>query len=104
MNVLPADLATPHCIAASHPLLYHYTGEHAFRSIVLNNTLWATNFEDLIDATEFRHMRAPLAEELGERFIPAVEAFARRGQWEADSVLRQGGVGPGARKAGKRVL
>jgi hypothetical protein len=91
-------------IAATHPLLYHYTREHAFRSIVLNNTFWATYFQDLNDATEFRHMRTPLAEELGERFIPAVEAFARRGTWEADTVRRQGGVTSGARAVGKRLM
>jgi hypothetical protein len=103
-ETLTADVAAPSSIAASHPLLYHYTREHAFRSIVLNNTLWATAFEDLNDSSAFRHMRAPLAEMLGERFIPAVEAFSARGQWEADVVRRQGGVGPGARKAGKRVM
>jgi hypothetical protein len=99
-----ADIAAPQSIAASHPLLYHYTREHAFRSIVLNNTLWTTSFEDLNDSTEFRRMRAPLAEKLGERFVPAVEAFSGRGQWETDAVRRQGGVEPGARKAGKRVM
>ena len=99
-----ADLAAPPSIAAAHPLLYHYTREHAFRSIVLNNTFWTTYFEDLNDSTEFRHARAPLAEKLGERLIPVVEAFSRRGQWEADAVRRQGGVASGARKAGKLVM
>lgn len=91
-------------ISESHPRLYHYTGEHAFKSIVQNNTLWGTYFEDLNDATEFRRLRTPLAHELGERFIPAVEAFAKRGTWEADTVRRNGDVTNGARTIGKRLM
>src|SRR4051812_18230345 len=91
-------------ISESHPRLYHYTGEHAFKSIVQNSTLWGTYFEDLSDATAFRHLRTPLADELGERFIPAVEAFAKRGTWEADTVRRNGGVTRSARTIGKRLM
>jgi hypothetical protein len=29
-------------IAADHPRLYHYTGGHAFKSIIKNNTFWGT--------------------------------------------------------------
>src|SRR3954467_10123399 len=101
----PPQASTPTPgISESHPRLYHYTGEHAFKSIVQNSTLWGTYFEDLNDATEFRHLRAPLAHELGERFIPAVEAFAKRGTWEADTVRRNGGVTNGARTIGKRAM
>ncbi len=67
------------------------------KSIVQNNTLWGTYFEDLNDAAEFRRLRTPLAHELGERFIPAVEAFAKRGTWEADTVRRSGDVTNSAR-------
>jgi hypothetical protein len=91
-------------IASDRPRLYHYTGGHAFKSIIKNNTFWGTYFEDLNDATEFRHMREPLAEELGERCIPVVESFAKRGTWEAEAVRRHGGVAPGARKVGKSLM
>jgi len=104
-----SDVTTPPApgnasLADTHPRLYHYTGEHAFKSIVQNNTLWGTYFEDLNDSTEFKHIRTPLAEELGERFIPVVEAFAKRGSWEADTVRRNGGVTSGARTVGKRLM
>jgi hypothetical protein len=49
-------------------------------------------------------MREPLAEELGERFIPVVETFANRGTWEAEAVRRLGGVAPSARKVGKSLM
>lgn len=96
--------APPPSLADSHPRLYHYTGEHAFKSIVQNNTLWGTYFDDLNDSTEFKHIRTPLAEELGERFIPVVEAFAKRGSWETDTVRRNGGVISGAHTVGKRLM
>jgi hypothetical protein len=101
MTVLTASHAETQSVTIAHPLLYHYTREHAFRSIVKNNTLWATYFEDLNDSTEFRHMRTPLAEELGERSVPVVEAFSKRGQWQADTVRRHGGVAPAARMLSK---
>jgi len=90
--------------ADSHPRLYHYTGEHAFRSIVGTNTLWATYFEDLNDASEFKVLRTPLAEELGDRFISTVEAFAKRGGWQAETVRSQGGVRPAAAGLGKILM
>ena len=105
---MPAELPffasdTP-SIAESHPRLYHYTGEYAFRSIVRNNTLWGTYFDDLNDAREFQQMRPTLAAEMGERLIQVVETFARRGIWESDTVRRHGGVVHAARLLGTRVM
>lgn len=91
-------------IAETHPRLYHYTGRQAFQSIVVNNTLWGTYFEDLNDATEFRHLRGPLAEELGERFIPTVKSFAKKGGWRAQTVRAQGGVKNAAAGLGKMLM
>lgn len=102
--VLTVSQAETQSVAPAHPLLYHYTRVHAFRSIVLNNAFWATYFEDLNDSTEFRHMRAPLAEELGERFIPVVDAFSKQGSWQADTVRREGGVASAARTRGKAMM
>jgi hypothetical protein len=63
-------------LAASHPRLYHYTGAHAFRSIVMRNSLWSTYYENLNDATEFRHTREPLAKVMADRFQPMIETLA----------------------------
>jgi hypothetical protein len=90
--------------ADAHPRLYHYTGEHAFKSIVGNNTLWATYFEDLNDASEFKVLRTPLAEELGFRFISTVEAFANRGGWQAETIRSKGGVRSAAAELGKILM
>ena len=85
--------------AASHPRLYHYTDAHAFRSIVMGNSLWGTYYEDLNDATEFRHMREPLAKVLVDRFQPVIEALAAANP-EANEMIRKDG---GTRRAAERV-
>jgi hypothetical protein len=94
----------PVSVAAKHPLLYHYTGTHAFRSIVAGNSIWGTYFEDLNDSTEFRHMREPLAKEMGERLVPVIERFAQSGDRERDAVRRAGGVSNGAATAAQRLM
>jgi hypothetical protein len=102
--VPPDSLNITPSIAAQHPRLYHYTNAHSFRSIVTGNTFWGTYFEDLNNATEFRHMHGPLGEELGKRCVPIVEAFSKRGTWEADIVRRHGGVSSSSRKVGKSLV
>src|SRR5580704_11680301 len=87
------------CLSASHPRLYHYTDAHAFRSIVMRNSLWSTYYEDLNDATEFRHMREPLAKVMADRFQPAIETLADANP-AAKEVIRNDG---GSRRAAERV-
>ena len=67
---VPAVATETKSIAAEHPLLWHYTDLHAFRSIVAGNAIWGTFFDDLSDSVEFRHMREPLAKGMSERLHP----------------------------------
>jgi hypothetical protein len=82
-----------------HPRLYHYTNTHAFRSIVMGNSLWSTYYEDLNDATEFRHMREPLAKAMAERFEPIIEGLANANPTAKEIIRKDGGT----RHAAKRV-
>ena len=86
-------------LAESHPRLYHYTDAHAFRSIVMRNSLWSTYYENLNDATELRHMREPLAKVMADRFQPVIETLADANP-DAKEVIRNDG---GSRRAAERV-
>ncbi|MGA8498600.1 MAG: DUF2971 domain-containing protein [Xanthobacteraceae bacterium] len=86
-------------LAANHPLLYHYTNAHAFRSIVMRNSLWSTYYENLNDATEFQRMREPLAKVMADRFQPMIETLADANP-TAKEVIRNDG---GSRRAAERV-
>jgi hypothetical protein len=89
--------------AATHPRLYHYTNTHSFRSILMGNSLWSTHYEDLNDATEFRHMREPLAKAMAERFEPVVEGLANANA-SAKELIRNDGGTPRAAKRIARIL
>ncbi len=99
------DVATEtESIATKHPLLWHYTDLHAFKSIVAGNAIWGTLFEDLNDSSEFRRMREPLTKEMGERFIPLIATFARSGDRQQAAVRIAGGVTHGAATAAQRLM
>jgi hypothetical protein len=101
---VPAVATETKSIAAEHPLLWHYTDLHAFKSIVAGNAIWGTFFDDLNDSVEFRHMREPLAKGMGERLIPLIEKFEQSGVRERDTVRIAGGVSRGAAAAAQRLM
>jgi hypothetical protein len=86
-------------VTTTHPRLYHYTGEHAFRSIVGGNSLWSTYFEDMNDASEFRHMRKPLDQAMADRFVPVIEVLANANPDAREEIRKDGGT----RRAAERV-
>jgi hypothetical protein len=85
-------------LANVHPQLYHYTGRASLALIVATNSLWATYFEHLNDATEFQHMCGPLGLHLPDRLIPKIEALAHSSAAFKAAVQRAGGVRPGAER------
>ena len=95
----PKEGERPVSLAATHPRLYHYTDAHAFRSIVRGNSLWGTYYEDLNDATEFRHMPEPLAKVMADRFQPVIETLAEANLGAKEAVRKEGGM----RRAGQRA-
>jgi hypothetical protein len=54
-------------LAAEHPELHHYTTERGLAGILATETIWATHFSDLNDASEVKFMREPLARVLTDR-------------------------------------
>ncbi len=53
---------------SSHPELHHYTTFAGLEGIVRSNTIWASHFSDLNDATEVILLREPLVRALTENF------------------------------------
>jgi hypothetical protein len=99
----PKEGERPVSLAATHARLYHYTDAHAFRSIVRGNSLWGTYYEDLNDATEFRHMREPLAKVMADRFQPVIEMLAEANLGAKEAVRKEGGTRRAAQRAARIV-
>jgi hypothetical protein len=57
------------CLLTEHPELHHYTTYGGLTGIYRTNTLWATHFLYLNDATEVIHLQTPLLEAVVVRFI-----------------------------------
>jgi hypothetical protein len=54
---------------ASHPELHHYTNFSGLSGIVQSNTIWATRFSNLNDASEVTLLRGPLTKAVENRFL-----------------------------------
>jgi len=89
--IQPDQIATPQLIQ-EHPELHHYTSIEGLRGIVESNTLWATHFEDLNDASEFIHLRRPLVEALSIRLRPTLIIWREGSFKRARDLERWGGV------------
>ena len=63
----------------THPQLHHYTNEKGLRGIIESNSLWATYFRHMNDASEIYELRSPLAAELRRRLTPVFEERRRKG-------------------------
>ena len=90
-------------LAVAHPRLYHYTGEHAFRSIVTGNSLRGTYYDDLNDATEFRRMREPLAQVMANHFEPIIEKLADANPGAKAAISKEGGTQRAAERIARIV-
>lgn len=77
---------------ADHPELHHYTTENGFKGIVTKNTLWATHFSDLNDATEVRLLKEPLADALSNRFKKIVREHQSGSLRIRREVIKRGGL------------
>jgi hypothetical protein len=60
-------------VLSEHAELHHYTTYAAVKGIYETNTLWATHFSDLNDATEVTHLQAPLLEAVVARFVQILD-------------------------------
>jgi hypothetical protein len=78
-------------LVRDHPHLYHYTTEAGLKGIVESNSLWATYFRDMNDATEIHELRAPLVRELARRLTPFVNERRRKGIPVSKTVSMSGG-------------
>src|SRR2546428_410693 len=56
-------------VLSEHPELHHYTTHSGLKGIYETDTLWATHFSLLNDATEVVHLQAPLLEAVVARFV-----------------------------------
>jgi hypothetical protein len=59
--------------ATEHPELHHYTNFDGLRGIVASNTLWATHFAHLNDATEVMLLKQPMIDALTPRALEALQ-------------------------------
>ena len=75
-----------------HPELYHYTTGNGLVGILKSNTIWATHFSDLNDATEVRLLREPLIKALSGRFKELVREHQSGGVRIRKAVAQHGGV------------
>lgn len=63
---------------ARHPELYHYTRPAAFEGIVGSQTLWCSNFREMIDKAEVRLMRDLLPPAVAPRMDAIVQNLNRQ--------------------------
>ncbi len=70
---------------ARHPELYHYTKPAAFEGIIGSQTLWCSNFREMIDTDEVRLMRDLLPPAVAPRMDAIVQNLNRqkRRAWQA---------------------
>lgn len=77
-------IATPEILSA-HPELHHYTNYGGLEGITQNNTLWATHFTELNDASEITLLKEPLKAAITAHF----REILRTRQRERLSIKRQ---------------
>jgi hypothetical protein len=76
-----------------HPELFHYTGAHAFASIVRSNSFWASHYQDMDDTKEVLRLRTALPPAIAARYDEIVGAF--KTDRTARRLWKKGGGGLG---------
>lgn len=87
MNTI-ANIENVVCSAGTksqHPVLYHYTNNVAFESIVASQTLWCSHYREMLDTNEVRLMRDLLPPAFAPRMDAIAKTFNRKSRriWEA---------------------
>jgi hypothetical protein len=79
-------------VIAVHPELHHYTNLGGLRGIVENQTLWATHYQDLNDATEVIHLKKALITILSARFYSLLEKVQEHSPETRHAIEETGGL------------
>lgn len=91
-------------IYEKHKVVYHYTTEAGLKGILESQTLWATHYKYLNDATEIEHMRSSLI----DRLTPVAKSVVLehfRGSFKAKKKIRElGGVNALAKHEAESVV
>ena len=77
---------------SSHPELHHYTTFGGLSGIVQSNSIWASHFSELNDATEVTHLREPFMRALSERFLQTLSDRQRMSRRVRRAVKDCGGL------------
>jgi hypothetical protein len=75
--MIATEIASPD-FAAEYPELHHYTNLSGLEGIYQSQTLWAMQFDQQNDPTEFSVLKKPLTIALGERFAPLLKKHQRQ--------------------------
>jgi hypothetical protein len=76
MNIA-TEIASPDFVP-EHPELHHYTDIAGLEGIYQSHTIWAMQFDQLNDATEFMVLKEPLSLALGEPFATVLKNRQRQ--------------------------
>ena len=90
MNIV-TDITSPG-FGQEHPELHHYTTFEGLKGICTSQTLWAMQFDQLNDGTEFRVLKQPLSCALEERFFSLLKERQRESLRVRRAIERGGGV------------
>jgi hypothetical protein len=109
MQSLPLTIETQLTIASkeflsSHPELHHYTTFAGLEGIVRSNTIWATHFSGLNDATEVILFREPLVRALTESFSEIIRRQQNANAYVRQAIQVNGGIAEFAERVSKDVV
>ena len=88
-----------------HPELHHYTGWDGLKGIYESRSLWAMQYDQLNDTTEFSAIKEPLVAALGNRFFELLKRLQRDSFRVRLSIKRAGrGVNSEAHYQARRLV
>lgn len=87
-----------------HPELHHYTTLGGLTGIIQTNTLWATHFGDLNDASELMVIREPLIAELTASFRELIQVRRRQRLSVDRAVKAVGGLQRAADESARKMI
>jgi hypothetical protein len=85
-----------------HPELHHYTTFAGLEGIVRSNTIWASHFSDLNDATEIILFREPLVRALTASFEDVIKI--RQNAFVRQAIQANGGIAEFAERVAKDLV
>jgi hypothetical protein len=87
-----------------HPELHHYTTSAGLQGILATNTIWATHFSDLNDASELTLIRTPLEAALATRLHGLIRSRCRQSLRARRAVEIAGGLHRASRDSATRMV